>query len=326
MLIVIGDIHGLFDPLKYLLSSIENSYYSFSKKKNRYIFLGDYIDYGPNSKEVIDLLLSLEGEKIFLAGNHDDAFLQYLIPENRDDNFTEKYWLRDLEGYRTMESFFWKKRKEDFLCEEVKNKLKLNAKYMNFFKNMKYIHTEKIGGQDFIFSHSSVDDNKLVSIDTLLELDTYEKYYEFHKKTNISVAHLQLWYRKDCNYTLKSKEFEKIKDYVVVHGHTVVNAIDGIPEIVKKNKLPLLEAGNDYKIEQTEKAVYINDRDIYKLDVSLNDIYGINIDTGVAYGSALTAMIIKENDLSELDFIQVKLDRPNKNLANIDKVTFKLKK
>jgi serine/threonine protein phosphatase 1 len=46
------------------------------------VFLGDYVDRGPGSREVIDFLLGLqssgEGEKVFLKGNHEDMFLHYM--------------------------------------------------------------------------------------------------------------------------------------------------------------------------------------------------------------------------------------------------------
>jgi serine/threonine protein phosphatase 1 len=319
LIVIITDIHGLLDPLKYLLTELENSYIC---SKRKFIFLGDYVDYGPNSKEVIDLLLSIKDEKIFLAGNHDDALLQFFIKENRDDNFTEEYWKRDLDGYRTLVSFLGIEQANRFHNPEERAKFKLKPKYMNFFKSLKYLHVEKIANQDFIFSHSCVDDNPKISIDTFLNLDTYQKYYDFINKTNMSVAKLQLWNRKDCHYKTKEEEFKKIRDYVVVHGHTVVAAIKDIPKLVLENKLPLVEADKDYKIIQTEKALYINDRDAYKLNVSLKDIYGINIDTGAAYSQALTAMIIDKNDLSSIDFIQVRMSRPNKNKANIERFTY----
>lgn len=323
MIVVITDIHGLLDPLKYLLTEIESNYYNDNK---RFIFLGDYVDYGPNSKEVIDLLLSLKEEKIFLAGNHDDAVLQFFLKENRDDNFSEDYWIRDLDGKRTLNSFFGWKKSNKIHLSIPNNKIMLPKKYLDFFKNLKYLHTEKINNKNFIFSHSCVEDNDKLSIDTFLNLDTYQKYYDFINKTKISAANLQLWKRKDCRYSKKEKVFKKIKDYIVVHGHTVVAAIEGVPEIVLNNKIPFIEADKDYEIEKTIKAIYIGDKEKYDLDISLNDIYGINLDTGAAYSQALTAMIIDEKDLSNLNFIQVRMDRPNKSKFNIECFKYSFKK
>lgn len=73
---VIGDIHGCCDCLNDLLGRITPD-----PIQDRIVFLGDYIDRGPQSKQVIDVLLALKrrhGRTIFLKGNHEDALLQYL--------------------------------------------------------------------------------------------------------------------------------------------------------------------------------------------------------------------------------------------------------
>lgn len=52
-LIAIGDIHGEIEKLNSLLDKIK------PKKDDTLVFLGDYIDRGKNSKEVIEKLLEL---------------------------------------------------------------------------------------------------------------------------------------------------------------------------------------------------------------------------------------------------------------------------
>ena len=99
MVFVIGDIHGMLDPLKHLIWRIEDTH-----KIDELIFVGDYIDYGPNSKEVIDYITALPYEKTFLAGNHEDLLLQFFHEDLRDEHFSERYWLRDNEGDKTIRS------------------------------------------------------------------------------------------------------------------------------------------------------------------------------------------------------------------------------
>lgn len=65
---IIGDIHGMLRPLQALLGAIARR-----DPAAHLIFLGDYVNRGPDSKRVIDLLLSLSGAT-FLRGNHDDIF------------------------------------------------------------------------------------------------------------------------------------------------------------------------------------------------------------------------------------------------------------
>ena len=67
---VIPDIHGYLNTLK---SLIENRI-SLTKEDTLY-FLGDYIDRGPNSKGVIDYIMSLQDQDYdihCLRGNHED--------------------------------------------------------------------------------------------------------------------------------------------------------------------------------------------------------------------------------------------------------------
>ena len=65
---VIGDIHGMLRPLEALVAAI-----SRRDPGAHLIFVGDYVNRGPDSRQVIDLLLTLP-HATFLRGNHDDIF------------------------------------------------------------------------------------------------------------------------------------------------------------------------------------------------------------------------------------------------------------
>jgi serine/threonine protein phosphatase 1 len=71
---VIGDIHGCSSSLTQLLHKVLH-------RADTFVFLGDYVDRGPNSKEVVATILALQRTDrrvIALMGNHDFLFLQYL--------------------------------------------------------------------------------------------------------------------------------------------------------------------------------------------------------------------------------------------------------
>jgi serine/threonine protein phosphatase 1 len=74
-LIAIGDIHGRAAKLKRLLEAVT------PRREDRFVFLGDYVDRGEDSKGVIECLLSLRAESphsVFIRGNHDQMFLDVL--------------------------------------------------------------------------------------------------------------------------------------------------------------------------------------------------------------------------------------------------------
>ncbi len=73
---VIGDLHGCLHPLERLLAKVA------PQRGDEVVFIGDYIDRGPQSREVVDLLLQLPHRSVFLLGNHEKMLLEYLAGED----------------------------------------------------------------------------------------------------------------------------------------------------------------------------------------------------------------------------------------------------
>jgi len=73
-LIAVGDIHGCAISLDAILKKVN------LQPDDHIVFIGDYIDRGPDSKGVIDRLIKLseEVECTFLRGNHEELMLGYL--------------------------------------------------------------------------------------------------------------------------------------------------------------------------------------------------------------------------------------------------------
>ncbi len=73
-LIAIGDIHGCASTLDRLLEQLAPTV------EDHLVFVGDYIDRGPNTRAVIDRLLDLKAVQpcTFLRGNHEALMLDYL--------------------------------------------------------------------------------------------------------------------------------------------------------------------------------------------------------------------------------------------------------
>ena len=76
----IGDIHGRADLLRTLLGKVDADRKSRPVERTIVVFLGDYIDRGPSSKDVLDILLDYQVnfESVFLKGNHEKIALDFL--------------------------------------------------------------------------------------------------------------------------------------------------------------------------------------------------------------------------------------------------------
>jgi serine/threonine protein phosphatase 1 len=82
--IAIGDPHGHYNQLIELMTKLINEH-GVSLEKDTFVFLGDYIDGGPDTKKVIDWLI--EHKKKYphwqmLYGNHEDLMLDALNPKH----------------------------------------------------------------------------------------------------------------------------------------------------------------------------------------------------------------------------------------------------
>ncbi|MCX7770239.1 MAG: serine/threonine protein phosphatase [Proteobacteria bacterium] len=137
-LFAIGDIHGCYDKLKKLFEIIP------LKKNDEIIFLGDYIDRGPDSKKVIDFILelkSIRGDKVIcLKGNHEKMFLDFLKGENIDVFFANG-------GQETIKSY------------SVSGHFHLPSEHLDFFNSLKLYYETK----DYLFVHAGIAPNKALS-------------------------------------------------------------------------------------------------------------------------------------------------------------------
>lgn len=95
-----GDVHGCLSQLQNLVEQCERE---AGLQRSRFVFLGDYVDRGPDSRGVIDFLIDLQtwspDEVICLMGNHEDLLLTAV-----DDSHWEKRWLQN-GGIQTLSSF-----------------------------------------------------------------------------------------------------------------------------------------------------------------------------------------------------------------------------
>ena len=82
----IGDVHGRLDLLDDLLSRIEADLERRPRAQTLLIFLGDLIDRGPASAEVVERVRTYRRDgvrTVFLSGNHEEVLLRLIRGESR---------------------------------------------------------------------------------------------------------------------------------------------------------------------------------------------------------------------------------------------------
>jgi serine/threonine protein phosphatase 1 len=184
----VGDIHGCAAQLDQLLQAIRADIAAHAGAV-QLVFLGDYVDRGPDSRGVIDRLLDLEEvlSPVFLRGNHDQAILDFL----RDPAFYRAWRnygaAETLVSYGVMPPRF--DRDVDFAAARDQFAKALPERHLRFFENLEL--QARIGG--YFFAHAGVRPG------IALEQQTAEDL---------------LWIRED--FLMSGSDFGA----VVVHGHT----------------------------------------------------------------------------------------------------------
>lgn len=93
---LIGDVHGESKALRDILQIA-------LPKSKRIVFLGDLINRGRNSRQVLDTILTLEAEAsheiIVLQGNHDEAFRDVLLGPGRESEFLRMGGATTIQSY-----------------------------------------------------------------------------------------------------------------------------------------------------------------------------------------------------------------------------------
>lgn len=151
----IGDIHGRADLLKRLLAEIQKDALGGDYQgRPILVFLGDYIDRGFQSREVIDILLSdlmSPFETYFLKGNHEAAMLQFLSEPGMGPRWVEHGGAETLVSYgvRPPRS---RTAVDDWAIASQELKRQLPPEHLNFLRTLQL--TARFG--DYLFVHAGV--------------------------------------------------------------------------------------------------------------------------------------------------------------------------
>lgn len=187
----IGDIHGRADLLDHLHDKIQADAKGSDASRHVVVYLGDYVDRGLDSKGVIDRLIGdpLPGfEKVFIKGNHEDAFLKFFVEPEFGRDWKYYGGLETLMSYG-VKALPMKDEPEAFVAARDELATKFSSQHLDFLGGLKLSHEEG----DYFFAHAGVRPGRPLDRQTGDDL---------------------MWIRDE--FLASDADFGK----VVVHGHT----------------------------------------------------------------------------------------------------------
>jgi len=187
----VGDVHGRADLLRNALDIVDADIASDPPEKPIFVGMGDFIDRGPESRSVLDILSNIRDRSVLLKGNHEQILLSFL----NDPVKTGPAWL-ETGGWEFLRSYGVRSRpheKDRKELSRIRDDLvaKMPDRHLKLIKKLRL--SQSIGG--YFFAHAGARAG--VPLDQQSEEDL-------------------LWIRK--GFSDKDEPFEKI----VVHGHTPV--------------------------------------------------------------------------------------------------------
>ncbi len=197
----IGDVHGHLDVLERMHHEIANDLRRSADVTGHIVYLGDYIDRGPESADTVDTLLQLKKRddgifRSFLLGNHEHYLIRFLIDGDLSEAMDWMQW----GGIETIQSYGYSFRTyppvHDDL-EEARDYMNTHVpeEHLNFLTQMPM--ALEIGG--YFFAHAGVNPRKGFKDQDLWEL--------------IGIRQPFLSWHEEADYRPLPKK--------IVHGHTI---------------------------------------------------------------------------------------------------------
>lgn len=191
----IGDIHGRADLLDACFRKIDQHLREHPVIRPIQITIGDYVDRGPDSRGVLDLLWtrSQQSETVMIRGNHESAFMDFLRDATTLSEWARIGGLETLMSYGLKPTFSPSSAEQDKLAADLKSSLP--AQHQALLQSL--LPSFSCGG--YFFTHAGVRPGIPLSEQS---------------------EHDLMWIRDE--FLLYEAQFEK----VIVHGHTPVREID----------------------------------------------------------------------------------------------------
>ena len=155
MLYAVGDIHGELEKLDELLASLP------LRDGDRLVFLGDYVDRGPDSHGVIERLVRFQRDWpcVFLLGNHESMLLDFLGWTDRSYFGGDAFLMNG--GDRTLASYGYFDREQP-----DRETFRLPKQHEDFLLSLELYHLEG----DYLFVHAGLGRSELQESDVAYAL------------------------------------------------------------------------------------------------------------------------------------------------------------
>jgi len=201
----VGDIHGCRDLLQNMHKKILESSQNVEGKK-LLIYLGDYIDRGPDIKETIETLIDFQPDnfkRVFLLGNHEQMLLEFISgSENSPYIWLGNGGLETFKSYGIdLSKYIDDSKMELYHDKKIRKQLleSISPSHKDFFNQLQLSYE----WDNYFFVHAGIDPD--------LPLDQQDK-------------ETMLWTRSKRFFNPKMT-YHKI----IVHGHTPVDKIEEFP-------------------------------------------------------------------------------------------------
>lgn len=194
----VGDIHGRLDLLRDMHEQINQDAGARDADDFVVVYIGDYIDRGPSSRQVLDLLINgpLPGTRqVFLLGNHEQSMLSFI----NGDRALGEAWI-NFGGDATVVSYAAPPSADHAVSRDLallheQLLVQLPPEHLKFLKNLK--HSFVCG--TYLFVHAGIRPRRALERQDLDDM---------------------LWIREEF------LESPVDHGYIVIHGHSIVDAVE----------------------------------------------------------------------------------------------------
>jgi len=248
----IGDIHGDIGLLDRLLENL------FSFNPELLVFVGDYIDRGPYSREVVDRIRNLEVPVVCLMGNHELMMLNAMEDMGYGFSPIELWYYNG--GEATLQSFGF----SSFFSFQSE----MDQQYLDFFQKLKMSEVVEIGTSLKLFAtHAGI--SPAIPLKDQIDMKSYSQLNRYLMEKHIEPGESFLWTR-DGFFNSPGSMWE---GYLVVHGHT-----------------PIMKLKRFISVNGNEHFLFVDNDLCIRKDGNTGKIISIDIDSGSVISGRLTGL------------------------------------